>query len=120
VIYGMRYVASDQYRYVGLSVQLKQRMHAHASNARSGRVEPLYEWLRNMGGLHRVAVDVLEEGPFSGLEAAERAWIAKLRAEGHPLLNVTVGGFGGQTGTVYDERWWAAYRAGMARRGVAS
>ena len=116
VIYGLRYRSGDQYLYVGMSVDVKKRFNTHRSHARNGRHEPVYAWMRRLG-IEAVVYDILEDCVgVSDLERAERHWISELRKHGHPLLNVTEGGFGGDTKTIYDENWREAFDQGMTAR----
>ena len=69
----------------------------HRWEARHGHVRPLYDWMREVGPAD-VVVTVLEKCPYdSSAEALgqrEAYWIARLREEGHSLLNIASGGLG--------------------------
>lgn len=85
-------------RYVGQTRgSLRVRLDGHRQNAREGKPaelrRPVVQWMREIGpGLVRGVV--LERCEASELDERERYWIARLRAQGHDLLNVTDGGAG--------------------------
>lgn len=88
VIYGLREVGSNEYRYVGRTTNLKHRMSAHRAMSHNGRahVNPqLAAWIEGIGD--RLQVDVLEEPDTIGRQT-EQAWIERLEAQGHRLLNM--------------------------------
>jgi hypothetical protein len=95
VIYGVRLRSEAVYRYVGLTTKtVGIRLKQHVKVARSGRKTPFYDWLRAHDG-DDIVTDELER--VKGLEELGRAeivWIELLRREGHPLLNLSVGGLG--------------------------
>ncbi|PSR68271.1 NUMOD3 motif protein [Nocardia sp. MDA0666] len=95
VIYGVRLRTEYDYRYVGLTTKLEHvRLRQHFKAAAAGRKTPFYDWLRKQDR-DAVVADVLDW--VYGLEdlgRAEIAWIAYLRKEGQPLLNLSEGGLG--------------------------
>lgn len=95
VIYGVRLRSEAVYRYVGLTTKTAEiRLRQHVKVARSGRKTPFYDWLRVHDG-DDIVVHVFDR--VEGLEAlghAEIVWIAVLRQDGHPLLNLSHGGLG--------------------------
>jgi hypothetical protein len=130
-IYALVHPISGEIRYVGKCVtSLKRRLHNHEYRARSGRDKtPKGEWIRqlHLRGLHPLTRP-LEVTTELRWQDAERRWIAKLRAEGHPLLNLHAGGNGAHTraalapqyasllGTISDAR--IAEMAGLCRETV--
>lgn len=81
----------EEYRYVGLTTApLKRREYEHRLHARIYQRTPIHHWLNK----HPEAVFVvLEDGlEDTALDSAEVHWIAKLKTEGHSLLNLTGGG----------------------------
>lgn len=78
-------------RYVGKTNNLATRLRRHRTeNGRSLRHCWLGE-LRELGLQPRLLVLQLVSGDW---QAAEKKWIARLRAEGHDLFNVNKGGTG--------------------------
>lgn len=120
VIYGVRLMASEEYRYVGLTTSSAiKRLRRHWQNARAGRKVPFYDWLRKYP-VEEVTVDVLETVTASraALGQAEIDWIAFLKEEGYRLLNISQGGLG-PTGVVWtDEQREAARIRSTGRPGV--
>lgn len=84
-------------RYVGKTVQpLRLRLIEHLRTARRAARLPVHRWLAKRERESRlVCIKWLETVDAEGdWQAAERMWIAKLRAEGERLLNLTDGGEG--------------------------
>lgn len=83
--------APEALRYVGATRNARARLGHHNGLVR-GSTSPLDAWRRdvilaNVGG---VRMRVLEEGPAE----LEAAWLVRLRAEGHDLLNASAVGMG--------------------------
>ena len=126
VVYGIRLRASWEYRYIGLTGKtVEERLRKHFQVATSGRKTPFYDWLRKQNRDEVIAdvlnwVDRREE-----LGQAEIDWIAYLRREGHPLLNLSDGGLG-PTGVEWTAEMREAARArstgrkGLSRFGEAA
>lgn len=99
VIYGLRLRTETEYRYVGqtqFGAEYRLGRHRHMSKYRD---LPVYLWMRKHND---VVIDVLEkvpEGDLKDLDAKEIEWIARLRSEGHELLNCTEGGKSSYTQT---------------------
>lgn len=97
LIYALTYPGTDRVRYVGKTVRSPRKRHSeHIAAAMRNPRLPVHRWIRSL----------YERGSWSCLwhlervpesedwAARERHWIAKLRAEGHDLLNLTDGGEG--------------------------
>lgn len=110
VIYGVRLRAEFDYRYIGLTTWSGDaRLRKHFQVARSGRKTPFYDWLRKQDP-DEVIADVLEwVYGLKNLGRAEINWIAYLRREGQPLLNLSDGGIG-PTGVVWTAEMREAAR----------
>jgi hypothetical protein len=81
----------EQYRYVGQTRDLEYRVKVHRHHARVGRRSTrLYDWIRSVPEVAAVVLEHCETD--EELNERERHWIAKLRAEGHDLLQVRAGG----------------------------
>lgn len=95
LVYGVRLREESCYRYVGLTTKTAQvRLRQHRKQAAAGRKTPFYDWLRKQDR-DDVVVDHLDwADELDELGEAEIAWIALLRHEGHPLLNLAAGGLG--------------------------
>lgn len=95
VIYGVRLRTEYDYRYIGLTTKSAHvRLRQHFKEAGAGRKTPFYDWLRKQNR-DDVIADVLDW--VCGLDRLGRAeidWIAYLRREGQPLLNLADGGLG--------------------------
>jgi hypothetical protein len=120
LIYGIRLRWAYDYRYVGLTTKAANvRLRQHIKVANAGRKTPFYDWLRKQ---HRDEVIVDELDWVKGREAlgqAEIAWIAHLRWDGQPLLNLAEGGLG-PTGVVWTEAMRDAARdRSTGRKGVS-
>lgn len=93
VVYGLT-LDGESYRYVGrTSCGLAKRMREHVYAARTGKDLPVYRWMRKHGAENVRAV-ILAEGVREDLPPLESQWVAKLRDEGHHLLNCSDGGEG--------------------------
>ena len=95
-IYAFRAEGSAEFRYVGLTTStLYKRMQAHFKKAQLQAKFPFYDWLRKQDK-ETVLMQPLEvvRTSLEDLGEAERKWIAKLRGEGHRLLNLAEGGLG--------------------------
>lgn len=95
IIYGVLAPNSHEYRYVGKTVNLKDRIKSHKCDAFKFNTHKS-RWFRKIyasGGLPEF--EVLEVVPPGGdWEEAERRWIAYFRSFGLRLLNTTDGGDG--------------------------
>ena len=118
VIYGLRLIGEDQYRYVGLTTRTAPaRFTQHIYDARRGNTEyPVQKWIVKHGA-DAVECIVLQECPggMDELNAAEIAWIAALGtfvADGG--LNCTKGGEGRVGHTQSAE---TRAKIGLAHRG---
>jgi hypothetical protein len=102
-IYLLSDPATGAVRYVGKTVmRWRKRLTAHINDARSGRLRHhCANWIRSLGSASPVLTVVEEVHGLAedGLEV-ERRWIARLRAEGSRLTNLTDGGQG-MTGYVH-------------------
>ena len=112
VVYGVRAVGSEEYRYVGMTTAtISKRRIQHFKTAAAGKKTAFADWLRARSEREDVFFESLELVMSTDLEdlgTAEQKWIAKLRQEGHHLLNHTDGGLG-PTGYVWtDEQRKAA------------
>ena len=94
-VYGIRLRWESRYRYVGLTTKTARvRLRQHWKEAVAQRKTPFYDWLRQQDR-NDVVVDNLDwADELDELGEAEIAWIALLRQEGHPLLNLAAGGLG--------------------------
>ena len=96
-IYALCEFPSQVPRYVGKTVQpLRLRMAAHQrTSSRSPRL-PVHRWLaKRRRESRQICIKWLETVELGGdWQAAERRWIATMRAEGVSLLNLTDGGEG--------------------------
>ncbi|MGW6421231.1 NUMOD3 domain-containing DNA-binding protein [Nocardia sp. NPDC055053] len=95
VIYGVRLRTEYDYRYIGLTTKSERiRLRQHFKEAGAGRKTPFYDWLRKQNR-DDVIADVLDwVYGLNNLGRAEIDWIAYLRREGQPLLNLADGGLG--------------------------
>jgi hypothetical protein len=120
VIYGVRLRSEFVYRYVGLTAKCIQvRFRQHVKIARSGRKTPFYDWLRVHAG-DDVVVDELDRVErLDELGQAEIFWIASLRRDGHPLLNLSQGGLGPMGVEWTAEMREAARVRSTGRKGVS-
>lgn len=90
-IYGLKDPRSNVVRYIGKTKSLRQRLEAHAKDATSNKGKA--GWIAELAasGLtpEMVTLQVCDSDTWRD---AEIAWIAKGRAEGWPLFNITDGG----------------------------
>lgn len=97
LIYALTYPGTERARYVGKTCRSPRKRHnEHIADAFNKARLPVHRWVRSL----------YERGMWSCMHhlewvpagedwaARERHWIAKLRAEGHDLLNLTEGGEG--------------------------
>ncbi len=123
VIYGARADGSDEFRYIGLTTKtVIARKNQHFAAAARGQKTPFADWLRKYPNPERVHFESLElvmSDDLEDLGYAEQRWIAKLRKEGHRLLNLTDGGLG-PTGQVWTPEMREAARIrNTGRKGVS-
>lgn len=82
-------------RYVGATTRpVERRLHGHRQAAREDKPWPVAQWVREVGD-YGFEASVLEVNPEEPLEDAEAYWIARIRSDGHALLNRTIGYAGG-------------------------
>lgn len=112
VIYGVREIDSDEFRYVGLTTGTVIRRRAqHWKAVQHGRRTPFIDWLGTHDDRESVYFQPLElvmSEDLDDLGEAERTWIARMRSEGHRLLNLTEGGLGPRGYVWTDEQRRAA------------
>lgn len=104
VVYGLKLVNAETYRYVGMTTtSAQQRGIEHESTARNSPKYPIHYWLRkHQGEVEMVMLSIRSPGGLDELAMEEQNWIARLRSEGHKLLNLTDGGEG-PNGAVFSE-----------------
>lgn len=89
-IYLLIDVHTNEVRYVGKTLYPQSRYAEHI-RAKSRSAYPVSQWARSLaaeGSAPRMAIVEWT----ADWDQAERKWIAVLRAEGHPLLNIAAGG----------------------------
>lgn len=84
-VYGLRSSANGIYRYVGSTVDWRVRRAVHRWKPSSAGLKAWKEELKAAG--ETLELDILEESTERDAWAVEMRWMAKLIAEGHPLLN---------------------------------
>jgi hypothetical protein len=85
-IYGLREKGSDEYRYVGRTVNPEKRLREHTQIAKPvGRGPDLHRWLESVG--FAPVMDILDRGEALDRQT-EQHWIEKLAAAGHRLTNM--------------------------------
>ena len=85
IIYGLREVGCEEFRYVGLTDHpLTKRFAEHQSKARGTWSYQPAPWMRTV---ESVEIIRLQNCPKSKSRAAERHWVERLHAAGHRLLN---------------------------------
>ncbi len=89
-IYGLRCPLTGKFRYVGKSDNPLRRLEEHIKGSTNAANR---QWMRGLirQGL-RPEMVILEWAGQDTWRAAERCWVSRLRAEGHPLTNVHKGG----------------------------
>jgi hypothetical protein len=85
VVYALTDSLTGEVRYVGhTSIGLVERLTRHLDFARTGKAWRVSQWLRDAH--YEIGVTVLESDPVD-LYACEKAWIARLIADGLDLTN---------------------------------
>lgn len=106
VVYGVQEMGSSEFRYVGLTTKtILRRRSEHFKTAERGVKTPFADWLRTHGSREDVffrSLELVMSDDLEDLGHAEQKWIARLRADGHRLLNLTEGGLGPR-GYVWSE-----------------
>lgn len=92
VIYALKDPRTDEVRYVGKARSLNARMRGHKWDMRnSTKQTPKVVWLQSLSALPIIEVLEIVPAELDWMER-ERYWIAKYRAAGADLVNVTDGG----------------------------
>lgn len=118
VIYGLSCACHPEagVRYVGMTgrgAQERLKWHGYEAGAPS-KTRPVHKWFRKHG-ISNIVSEILESSEVrKGLGEREVYWIAKLRAEGIALLNLTDGGELGTPGYVRSPEL-RAHSAAMQR-----
>ncbi|MGO3191847.1 MAG: NUMOD3 domain-containing DNA-binding protein [Microbacterium sp.] len=98
VIYGVREIDSDEFRYVGLTTKsIPWRRAQHWKAVQHGRRTPFTDWLgvhEDREAVYFQTLELVMSDDLVDLGAAERKWIDRMRSDGHRLLNLTEGGLG--------------------------
>ena len=98
LIYALTYPGTDCVRYVGKTVRSPRKRHnEHIAAAMKDNPRlPVHRWLASLyrRGLWSCLWHLERVSESEDWAARERYWIAKFRAEGHDLLNLTDGGEG--------------------------
>lgn len=88
-IYGLRDPASDQIGYVGQTINPGARQAQHFKERVLPAKHVRDQWLQQLRAAGRdPEFVILEVVPSQEANAAERRWISRLEAEGHPLTNI--------------------------------
>lgn len=94
-IYALADPRTNKIRYVGKADDPAKRLLGHLRNCRQAKTH-VQRWLAQLAALGlRPTLSILQAVDKSRWAEAERAWIAKGRAEGWPLTNYADGGQGG-------------------------
>lgn len=97
-IYALKLKSKPGYRYVGQTTRdVRVRFNAHISDTfNRNSAYPVHAWIRKYGKdeIEFEVLEAVEEGDREALDSAEINWIARLRLEGHDLLNLVEGGKG--------------------------
>jgi group I intron endonuclease len=112
-IYALKLKDSEEYRYIGKTVNLHKRFTEHKNSAARGENLPIYRWIKSKG-IENIEMITLAEGDDSELATLEIEWIARIRKSSHRLLNLTDGGEGA-TGYRHSEeikKKWSKERKG--------
>jgi group I intron endonuclease len=112
-IYAFKLKNSTEYRYVGKTVNIRNRFIAHKNSAERGENLPLYRWIRSKG-IDNVEIVVLQEAEDSVLQDLEVSWIYQIKNRGDRLLNLTDGGEGtlGYRHKEEQKKKWSEERKG--------
>jgi hypothetical protein len=96
-VYTLADPRTDEIRYVGKTVNLKNR---YADHLRCNGTLHVHNWIKQLRNLElKPKIEVLEECN-SDWQLAEIYWIEQLRQWGFNLTNHAIGGLGGQTGRI--------------------
>lgn len=95
-VYALLDPASGAVRYIGKSVNPRERYLAHIERARKGVDTHQYRWIRSLLRHKRTPIMILLQFA-DDLDKAERFWIKYHRDRGADLTNITDGGTGGRT-----------------------
>jgi hypothetical protein len=94
-IYGL-YASNDdtcEIRYVGQTKQGRHRPYQHCHHRSLKKNWPIHSWIKNViSSDHQVRWEILEIVEKENLDSAEIRWIKDLKASGHRLTNLAVGG----------------------------
>jgi hypothetical protein len=84
-IYALKDPRTDQFHYVGQTINPVERFRIHCSPASE---VPTYEWIHELraSGL-KPAFVIIDHAHRENAQESEKWWIAELRADGHPLKN---------------------------------
>lgn len=92
-IYALLDPETQAIRYVGKTSQpLRTRVRAHINRAQGQKQIRSAKWIADLRAKSLEPVAIVLEQTQADWEAAERFWIASLRATGTDLLNMTAGG----------------------------
>ncbi len=96
VIYGLYDPRNDELRYIGkTSASLEGRLWQHINDAKRGRKTYKSDWIKLLLQFDMEPyIKVLGETTEEAWQEDEKAWIAKTKAEGVKLTNLTEGGDG--------------------------
>ncbi len=122
LIYGVRRIGEREFRYIGQTTGTgSRRRMQHFKSARRGKKTAFYDWLRKLASPEDVYFQTLElvVGGAEQLDTRECEWIAKLRREGHRLLNHTEGGAGVRGYEWTEEQRRAAGDRAQGREGIS-
>jgi group I intron endonuclease len=112
-IYAFKLKNKEEYRYIGKTINIKNRYVAHKNSAERGENLPIYRWIRSKG-IDNIEMVILEESDDNTLQDLEKLWIAKIKKRGDRLLNLTEGGEGslGYMHSEEQKKKWSEQRRG--------
>jgi group I intron endonuclease len=97
VIYGLKKLGTDEYRYIGMTTKkLSRRIYLHTwESKKASPVLPVHKWIKSIEGAFEV--DILAKAPKKDkdeLAKLEISYISWAKENDYKLLNLTNGGEG--------------------------
>ena len=95
-IYTLSHPITNEIKYIGKTINLKQRLSAHISDAKINKKNNMVSnWIKSLLNNNlKPKMEIIDETPHNNWGELEQYWISQFKSWGFNLKNITLGGEG--------------------------